>query len=177
MRIIAGALGGRIFDAPAGHKTHPMSDKARGGLFNALGDIEGLSVLDAFSGSGALSFEALSRGAEFATAIDIDQQAHDIIVKNSVALGVGASIKVIRVSVGSWSEQNQFARFDLVFCDPPYDKLQLPLLQKLTRHVKPEGLFVLSWPGKLTIPEFDSYNLMKNKDYGDAQLAFYRPSE
>jgi 16S rRNA (guanine966-N2)-methyltransferase len=64
MRVVAGSLKGRIFNEPSGHQTHPMSEKVRGALFNALGDIEGLSVLDAFAGSGALSFEAVSRGAK-----------------------------------------------------------------------------------------------------------------
>ena len=77
MRIIAGYLGGRQFNSPRSNRTHPMSDKARGGLFNALGDISGLTVLDAFAGSGALSFEAISRGAESVIAVDIDVgQAH-----------------------------------------------------------------------------------------------------
>ena len=63
MRIIAGTLKGQQFQTPHSHKTHPMGDKIRGALFNVLGDIEGLSFLDAFSGSGALAFEAASRGA------------------------------------------------------------------------------------------------------------------
>ncbi|MGH7237496.1 MAG: RsmD family RNA methyltransferase, partial [Candidatus Saccharimonadales bacterium] len=50
MRIIAGSLGGQLFAAPRGAATHPMSQKVRGGLFNVLGDISGLSVLDAFGG-------------------------------------------------------------------------------------------------------------------------------
>ncbi|MCB6771180.1 RsmD family RNA methyltransferase, partial [Veillonella atypica] len=49
MRIIAGQLGGRTFDAPRGHRTHPMGDKIRGALFNILGDISGLTVFDAFA--------------------------------------------------------------------------------------------------------------------------------
>ena len=67
MRIIAGSLGGRVFKAPSGHRTHPMSEKIRGAIFNALGDISDLTVLDAFTGSGALCFEAVSRGVANAT--------------------------------------------------------------------------------------------------------------
>jgi 16S rRNA (guanine966-N2)-methyltransferase len=59
MRIIAGELKGRNIQEPYGHRTHPMSEKVRGAVFNALGDIEGLAVLDAFAGTGALSFEAV----------------------------------------------------------------------------------------------------------------------
>ena len=55
MRIISGRLGGQHFDTPTNSRTHPMSDKARGGLFGTLGDIEGLTFLDAFAGSGGLS--------------------------------------------------------------------------------------------------------------------------
>ena len=69
MRVIAGRLGGRLFDSPHTRRTHPMSDKARGALFNMLGDIEGMHVLDPFAGTGALSFEAISRGAASALAI------------------------------------------------------------------------------------------------------------
>jgi 16S rRNA (guanine966-N2)-methyltransferase len=54
MRIISGRLGGRQFEAPKGHKTHPMSEKMRGALFNVLGDISGLNVFDAYGGSGAM---------------------------------------------------------------------------------------------------------------------------
>jgi len=53
MRIIAGSLGGRSFDSPQSRRTHPMSDKIRGALFSSLGEIVGLSVLDAYAGSGA----------------------------------------------------------------------------------------------------------------------------
>ena len=60
MRIIAGTLGGRNFDSKS-QATHPMSEKMRGALFNVLGDIDGLKVLDCFAGSGAIGFEAISR--------------------------------------------------------------------------------------------------------------------
>jgi 16S rRNA (guanine966-N2)-methyltransferase len=80
MRVIAGFLGGRNFDSPGGHRTHPMSDKVRGAVFGVLGDIKGLSVLDAFAGSGALSIEAVSRGAKYAVAIDVDKRAHAVMI-------------------------------------------------------------------------------------------------
>jgi 16S rRNA (guanine966-N2)-methyltransferase len=174
MRIISGSLGGRNFDAPAGHKTHPMSDKARGGLFNVLGDITGLTVLDAFAGSGALSFEAISRGARRATAIDIDGGANKSVVNGAQELNISNKIKAIRANASGWSDNNINETFDLVLCDPPYDMLQLSLLQKLSRHVGAKGLLVLSWPGKLTAPEFVGLEQIKTQNYGDIQLVFYR---
>ena len=95
MRIIAGTLKGRIFAAPHTLRTHPMSDKARGALFNVLGDVEGMSVLDAFAGSGALGFEALSRGASHVTSIDKDRMAVKTIKNNAVELSVESRAKVI----------------------------------------------------------------------------------
>lgn len=174
MRIIAGHLGGQIFDAPSGHRTHPMSDKMRGALFNALGDITGLEILDAFAGSGALSFEALSRGAKSAIAVDSDKSAHRTVQENIAKLGLENQVKAVRANVSGWSDNNSQRQFDLILCDPPYDQLQLKLLQKLIKHVKSGGLVVLSWPGKLQVPQFMELDKVKDKNFGDAQLAFYR---
>lgn len=177
MRIIAGSLGGRIFDSPRGHRTHPMSDKIRGGLFNALGDITGLSVLDAFAGSGALGFEALSRGAKTVTAIDNDKSAQATIAGNAKALGLTKSYKLITASANGWLQTSPAAKtYDLVFCDPPYDDVQLPLITRLTVKVAPHGVLVLSWPGGLEAPVLSGFTVLRQKSYGDAQLIFYSRS-
>ena len=174
MRIIAGTLGGRIFDSPTGHRTHPMSDKMRGALFNALGDIKGLTVLDAFAGSGALSFEAVSRGALHALAIDVDTSAVTTINENAQSLGVATKVKAIRAGIVAWLTTSQDGAFDIILADPPYDDLQLPAIQKLVNRLKPNGVFVLSWPGKRNAPSFDRLELLQTNDYGDSQLLFYR---
>jgi len=178
MRIIAGTLGGRQFEAPHGHRTHPMSEKARGGLFNALGDIEGLTVLDAFAGTGALGFEALSRGAASVIAIDTERHAAETIERSASSLGVGTAIKVIKANASGWSDNNPDATFDLVLLDPPYDNIKINLLQKLTKHVRTNGgLLVLSWPGHEETPLLDSLEEVKDQNYGDAQLVFYRRNQ
>ena len=174
MRIIAGQLGGRVFDSPHGQRTHPMSDKIRGALFNALGDLDGLTVLDAFAGSGALSFEAVSRGAQTALAIEVDRGAQQTIAANSTALGLGAQVTLIKASVNAWLQTNPNASFDIVLCDPPYDDMQLKLLERLASTVAPQGLLVLSAPETLTAPQFDGLQLIQRRSYGDAQLLFYR---
>lgn len=176
MRIISGNLGGRSFQSPKGHRTHPMSERARGALFNMLGDIQGLTVLDAFAGSGALSLEAISRGASHATAIDIDKNAAAVIDSNAQSLGIDNQIKVIRANASGWSDNNPEETFDIVLLDPPHDKLQLPTIQKLARHTRPGGLLVLSWPGKKTAPAIKGLDHIATKDYGDMQLITYRLS-
>jgi 16S rRNA (guanine966-N2)-methyltransferase len=174
MRIIAGNLGGRIFSSPGTHKTHPMSDKARGALFNALGDISGLSILDAFAGSGALSFEAISRGALSSTAIDSDRLAQKVIAQNITALGMRSNVKLIKAAAGAWLSTNPNSHFDIILCDPPYDNLQSNLLLRLADRAKPGDLVVLSLPPKsdFTLPG-DTFETLIRKNYGDARLLFF----
>jgi 16S rRNA (guanine966-N2)-methyltransferase len=175
MRIIAGHLKGRQFQTPHGHKTHPMSDKVRGALFNVLGDIEGLTFLDAFAGSGALAFEAASRGAKTVTAIENDSSAQKLIGQNIKALHVLTQIKAVKANTGGWSIHNMEKKFDVLLLDPPYEDLQLNLLGRLIkRHLSSGGLAVLSFPGKEKIPKFEKTEIAAAKDYGDAQLVFYR---
>ena len=174
MRIIAGMLRGRHFDSPSGRRTHPMSEKMRGALSNVLGDISGLSVLDCFGGSGALSFEAASRGAAQAVVVEINKAAHKVIGDNIQKLGLEAYIKVIHANVSSWSDANPDAQFDVVLCDSPYDNPNLSLLQKLTRHVKTGGVVVYSLPPKVELSLTTNYQLLSTRSYGDAQLVFYR---
>lgn len=175
MRIIAGSLGGRIFDTPGTHRTHPMSDKVRGALFNVLGDVHGLTVLDAFAGSGALGYEAVSRGAKHVVMVENDRSAQQTIDKNIQDLSIRSSSKLIKASANAWLSTNQAARFDIVICDPPYDNLQQSLLKRLAESAVAAGIVVLSLPPKtdFSLPP-EQFALEVAKDYGDAQLVFYR---
>ncbi len=174
MRVIAGFLKGQQIIAPSGHRTHPMSEKVRGGLFNVLGDLSGLDILDAFAGSGALSIEAISRGANGVVAIDIDKKANTVLKQNIKALKIPDRIKPINANASGWSDNNPDAQFDIVIAAPPYDGIKMQMLVKLVQHVKSGGLYILDWPGKMEIPDFDSLSQLRVKNYGDAQLVFYK---
>lgn len=175
MRVIAGVLGGRVFDSPGTRRTHPMSDKARGALFNILGDIDGLCVLDAFAGSGALSFEAVSRGAASALAIESDTTAQKVIAANIQALEVTETVHLVTATANAWLQTSPAElMFDIVLCDPPYSDLQPNLIKRLAERVTGGGLLVLSWPGNAELPVFDGFEVAAARSYGDMQLAFYR---
>jgi 16S rRNA (guanine966-N2)-methyltransferase len=174
MRVIAGTLGGRNFESPHTHRTHPMSDKVRGALFNTLGDLDGLTMLDAFAGSGACSIEAVSRGATGVLAIDVDVEAVKTIAQNIHLLGLEESITVRRKNISGWSRNNQDKQFDIVLADPPYTDIRPDVLERLTVHVRPGGLLVLSWPGSEEVRDFAGMQVVSHKSYGDAQLVFYR---
>lgn len=175
MRVISGYLGGRVFESPRGHRTHPMSEKIRGAVFNMLGDIKGLSFLDAFSGTGALAVEAISRGAKHVTAIELDMEAFKTIMLNIQQLEIDDRVTAHRKDAKSWSRNNKDAQYDVVLIDPPYDAVPYTLLHKLASHAKPGGLVVYSLPPnhdfKLTETDFVTE---VNKEYGDATLVVYR---
>ncbi len=176
LRIITGTLGGRQFNSPHGNITHPMSEKIRGALFNIMGDIEGLTVFDAFAGSGAVSFEALSRGAKHAFLIDDDKFAMRTIKENIEELGLHDQTTVQQANIKSWTNNNRDKLFDIVVCDPPYDAVLEMLIQKLSRHVAPSGSLVVSWPSKEPIPVIEGMETLRHKTYGNATLVFYKNS-
>ena len=123
MRIIAGAWRGRPLEVPPGRSTRPTADRARETLFSMLasrlGSFQDLRVADLFAGSGALGFEALSRGAAAATFVEKDASAAAIIKRNADKLGAGDRAKVLPTSAFTLPKSEPF---DLIFADPPYEK-------------------------------------------------------
>lgn len=130
MRIVGGDLRGRNLVTPEGRTTRPTSDRAREAIFNVLNHAEwapnlsGARIMDVFAGSGALGFEALSRGGAFCLFVETDDAARGAIRDNIEAFGLFGSTRVHRrdatqlgVRPGSAGEA-----FDLVFLDPPYHK-------------------------------------------------------
>lgn len=120
MRIISGQWRGRPLAAPKGDATRPTADRTRETLFSMLtsrvGSFEGLKVGDFFAGSGALGFEALSRGAASCLFVEQDKAALDIIRANGDKLGIRPDIRASSVlSLGPPP-----AALDLLFMDPPY---------------------------------------------------------
>jgi 16S rRNA (guanine966-N2)-methyltransferase len=122
MRIVAGELGGRVLQTPRGRLVRPTAGRVREALFNSLGPLPGAAVLDLFAGSGALGFEAISRGA--ATCLFADDAAASItcLRANAKALGVESRVTVRRADFKRVlrDEARGGSRFDLVLLDPPY---------------------------------------------------------
>ena len=94
MRIIAGKFRGRKLSCPK-VVTRPTLDRVREALFSILGDLSGLNVIDFYAGSGALGLEALSRGARFATLVEADRQACQVIRKNVESWGIEGAHRVV----------------------------------------------------------------------------------
>jgi len=177
LRVIAGELGGRFFDSPETSTTHPMGERIRGALFNMLGaDVTGATVLEPFAGSGALSFEALSRGAKSAVLLEKEKRAQAAIERNIKTLDLNRNARLVKANCRTWSENNPGEQFDLVLVDPPYHDMQLSTVALLIRHLKPNGLMVLSYQGRAPAPTVNGVVVVDTRLYGDAALAFYRLS-
>ena len=133
MRVIGGALSGRRFGTPSGRGTRPTSDRVREALASALqsrGALAGASVLDLFAGTGALSFEALSRGAAETVAVDRDPRVLREIERSAVALGIDEQTRTMRLDllanpVAAVHKLPAVAGgFNLVFADAPYSDIE-----------------------------------------------------
>ncbi|MCB9707610.1 MAG: 16S rRNA (guanine(966)-N(2))-methyltransferase RsmD [Myxococcales bacterium] len=145
MRIVGGSLRGRRIETPDSCQVRPTSDRVREGLSSALQArnlIAGTHVLDLFAGTGAFSFEMLSRGASHATLVDNDPRVIASIHQNALLLGLSTRITTERYdlaeSLTPLFKRNRWPShgFDLAFLDPPYAKIGLvgPLLKELLTH-------------------------------------------
>ena len=122
MRIISGKYGRRRFDVPTNITARPTTDMARENLFNVLGnliDMEGKTVLDLFAGTGAMSFEFLSRGCTQVTAVEKARVQCDFIKKVQKLLG-DDNLTLVRGDVFKFVASCRQS-FDIIFADPPYD--------------------------------------------------------
>lgn len=127
MRIIGGRFKGRSLAAPASRAIRPTSDRLRETIFNILGHayddrIEGARVIDLFAGTGALGFEALSRGASFALFVDEGAEARALLRDNTETLGVGGSTRIVRRDATRLGAAPAGPPFTLAFLDPPYGR-------------------------------------------------------
>lgn len=130
MRIVGGRLKGRALAAPPGRGTRPTSDRAREAVFNILehaafsSGLAGRRVLDLFAGSGALGFEALSRGAVFCLFVDEDAGARGAIRANAEALDLMGATRIHRRDACDLGAKpaGLGPAFDLAFLDPPYGR-------------------------------------------------------
>ena len=122
MRIISGKCRGHKLAEFDTMDIRPTTDRVRESLFNLISDyVMDSRVLDLFGGSGALSLEAISRGAESSTICDIDKRAIELISHNAEQLRVADSMQIINKSAEEFLKGNK-NNFDIIFLDPPYNK-------------------------------------------------------
>lgn len=173
LRVISGQFRGRILKSPQDSQTHPMGAREKLALFNMV-SVEQARVLDAYAGSGALGIEALSRGATEVVFVENNAKAAAIIKSNLQSLSV-APAEVYISKVATFATDSAFFRsFDVVFADPPYDKVDLDELAQLVHLLKPEGTLALSTPAEQGNIELPGLRVVSTHTYARAMITIYR---
>ena len=177
MRVISGIARGRRLKELPGLDTRPTTDTVKESIFNIIQfDIEGRNVLDLFGGSGQLTVEALSRGADRATVVEKNPAAVRIIRENVAACGFTGQVRLLpsdaRVFLSGCRE-----KFDLIFLDPPYAGALLE--QALTAIaeidiVSENGIIVCESSLEKQLPELpDPYTKGREYRYGKIKVTLY----
>jgi 16S rRNA (guanine966-N2)-methyltransferase len=162
LRIIGGRFRGRKLAYSGDIRTRPMKDRVREALFNLLGQaVEGKTAIDLFAGTGALGFEALSRGALRVVAIELHRPTARLISQNAASLGIAETretrptpetgIAVVTGDTFHWAKKSPDLGTVpwLVFCSPPYEFYEtrnrdmLELLKHLIQVAPAESLFAV----------------------------------
>lgn len=184
MRVTGGRLGGRTLRAPKGDRTRPTTDRVRESLFQILGDLSGLAVLDLYAGTGALGIEALSRGAARATFVEVDRSALKALRQNLEALGLEASSRVLGSPVErALSSLRSSGPYDLVLADPPWADLDvlvraLPtLLATLNLPTSAQLIIEHSARDSVHLPTGAPLVLLDRRDWGDTAVSMFSPSK
>ena len=183
MRIVSGKHKGLQLATPADQSTRPTSDRVREALFNILAhgiadfELEGARVLDLFAGTGALGFEALSRGARYCQFVDESTEARGLIRTNADKLGVIGQCKIWRRDATDLGPCAPRPKFDLIFADPPYgrgmgEKALVALVQG--DWINASGIVVLEEVEKADVPDVAGLTLIDERSYGETKVRFYR---
>lgn len=177
MRIISGRKRGHKLLEFEGGDVRPTTDRVKESVFNLIQSFVPDAVcLDMFAGSGALSFEAISRGAERAVCIDSDKRSIDIIKKNALSLGFSEDCDIVNMSCFDYIEGTQ-EKFDIVFLDPPYNKNFIePVLGALLENdiLNEDGIIVLESDDTDFHGEFDSLEVYRQRKYGRTYITIYK---
>ena len=176
MRIIAGTLGGRRIQPPAKMpNTRPTTDIAREGLFNIIQnnlDIENIKTLDLFGGTGTISYELASRGANDLTVIEKDFTMYEFIKKTSQQLNI-QNFKVIKMDVFKFIDQCNDT-FDFIFAGPPYALQnidELPVLIEKKKLLNKDGWFVLEHTPRNNYSNYPMF--VKERNYGTTIFSIF----
>lgn len=175
MRIIGGKIGGIRLHPPKNLPVRPTTDIAKEALFNILQnelEFDQIEALDLFAGTGNISFELASRGAQHVLSVDIHHKCLKYVEQTAVDLKL-SNIKTRRADVFKYLKTAE-GKFDFIFADPPYDIDQLPHLAHLVFErdlLNKGGLLVIEHP---TTRHMEKHPMMSDeRKYGYSSFAFY----
>lgn len=173
MRIVGGIFKGRTLLSFDGDKIRPTSDKARESLFNILQfKVADKKFLDLFAGTGAVGFEALSRGASEVYLIDASKESIDLIYRNKKKIKVETGAVIKYVDAVEFLKTTT-EKFDIIFVDPPYKEgyyeKVIPLLDNL---LNKDGIVILE--SETEIENAQGLTVFDTRKYGRTRFTFLR---
>lgn len=176
MRIIAGSRKGHKLIEFEGMDIRPTTDRVKESIFNLIQFyVGGADCLDLFGGSGALSFEALSRGAASCVCVDIDQRSIDVIKKNADKLNF-PNLTIVRDDAMNFVRKTD-KKFSVIFLDPPYNKgFIAPIIEAICENdlLTEEGIIMLESDFSDEHSEFAHLEIVKQKKYGRSYVTVYQ---
>ncbi len=179
IRIVGGQASGRRLVAPKGLSTRPTGERVREALFSMLGsEVVSACVLDLYAGSGALSIEAMSRGADSAVLVEPNFQARQAIKSNLRALASERSVIVKGTTAERFVEEALAfkQRFSLVFCDPPWlSGIHPKVLMALADLTTAQGLVIIEHPKSAILDAVPGMQAVRTRHWGDTAVTWYRP--
>lgn len=180
MRIIRGKYGRRRFDVPTQITARPTTDFARENIFNVienLADIDGARCLDLFAGTGAVSFELLSRGAASVTAVEKAATQARFIEKVKRELG-DENLRLLRTDALRYIRESGAGPFDIIFCDPPYDLDgfgEIPAAIIGSSLFGPSTLFIMEHSKAYDFSSLPHF--MQHRAYGSVNFSLFQGEE
>lgn len=180
MRIISGEYGRRRFDVPTNITARPTTDFARENIFNVIEnliDIEGARCLDLFAGTGAITFELLSRGASTVTAVEVAPTQYKFIDKVVHQLGCADRLRLIRGDVFKFLRSAR-GSYDLIFADPPYnlDRFDEVVPAVLDAGIlAPEGIFIIEHSSKRNYADVKGF--FDHREYGSVNFSLIKTTQ
>ncbi len=178
MRIISGIYRGRSINPPKNLRARPTTDFAKENIFNVLSnivDFEECSVLDLFAGTGSVSYEFASRGAQSVTSVEINSVHHAFIKKSAKELGAD-NIFAVKANVFLYLKSCT-KQFDIIFSDAPYDLEGSEQVIDLvfSKDLLSEDGFLIFEHSK-NIKFLDHPNYWQSRSYGSVQFSLFRKS-
>ncbi len=182
LRIIGGSLRRQKLLYTGDMRTRPMKDRLRESIFNLLGSaVRGKHVIDLFAGTGALGFEALSRGAASALLVERHFPTADVVRQNAKALGVEKQCTVLPANTLLWAKRlpELPAAAWLVFCSPPYDFYtehrgeMLAIIDALMRNAPPESIFCVEADSRFDFGQLPSSENWDVRTYPPAVVGIW----
>ncbi len=178
-KISGGSLGSRKLKSPKGMNVRPTPGRVKESLFSiVMHRIEGANVLDLFAGTGAIGFEAASRGAARVVAVEAHRETAQAIEESARDLEIDDRVSV----VGAPAERALYrleGPFDIVYMDPPYaNDVPLQLFRLLLERelLAPGALVIYEHAAKRILPDIPGYRSTREEVYGDVALAFFERS-